>query len=349
MRHALVLAVLGLALACATPPAGGPTGPAASAPPAAEKLAVRTSAEGFRVPEEVGEFRLERLADLEPAEAGFLARYEGPNEQIDFFVYSARNLPREVSVANALWREYEHLKHDIDAAAPQRDWKIALAREEIMRAETADGDVDGVLATYQGETKDGEPIRSLGYLALLRTDFVKMRATQRGAVSAQTDAVDAARREFYAKLAPRAERTTLEFDSEFTVTSLDLDSMCSVFSEAVITTVLEQMLNQGVTLHTLERAVALIEAALSYGELVDKKCTEPTLRDLAATQQAGFLREYAWTAMRASFWPDPGDLRLEEFAAFRRKKLKSPFATHDFGVNLQFKELGALPPPSDTP
>lgn len=208
----------------------------------------------------------------------------------------------------------------------------------------------GILATYQGETKDGEPIRSFGYLALLRTDFVKMRATQHGAVSAQADhALDAARREFFAKLAPRAERSSLEFDGEITVTSLDPDSVCSVVGQAAITTVLEQMLNQGVTLHTLERAVALLEAALAYGELVDGKCTDPTLRDLAATQRAGFLREYAWIGMRASFWPDPGDLRLDEFEAFRRKKLKSPFATHDFGVNLQFKELGAVPAPSDTP
>lgn len=347
MRALASLAAVVFAIACQTP-----TGPLAPSAPA--KPAVRTSGEDYRLPERIGEFQLQRFSDFPEPEAGFLAKYIGPDraQLLDFFVYSARNLPAEISAADALWWEYEHTKHQLEASLPQRGWKVLLAREEILRVETKRGALDGVVARYQGEDRQNTPLVSLAFLALVGDDFVKMRATRVGAPDAAAERqLEDARRAFLAQIERRAPLAPIEYATIVSF-SVDAEAGCSLIAKLTLTSVIERLLAQGHTLHTLAREVALLEGALlgflEFGD-AGEPCEDVALKDLEAVRDAGFLREYVWKFRKPSFWPDPGDLRREEFEKFWRNELKQRRPV-EFGVNLQFKppdaeQAGAAPPP----
>ncbi len=315
---------------------------------------MRTSGEDYRVPEQVGEFRLQRFSDFPEPEAGFMAKYIGPDQAqlLDFFVHSARNLPAEISVEEALWWGYEDAKHQVEASMPLRGWKVSLAREEILRVETKRGTLDGVAARYQGDDRQNTPLVSLAFLALVGDDFVKMRATRVGAPDAAAERqLEDARRAFLAQIERRTPLAPIEYA---TIISFSVDTIagCSLIAKLTFTSVIERLLAEGHTLHTLAREVALLEGALvgflEFGD-AGEPCEVVALKDLEAVRNAGFLREYVWKFRKPSFWPDPGDLRREEFEKFWRNELKQRRPV-EFGVNLQFKppdaeQAGAAPPP----
>ncbi|HEU4427377.1 MAG TPA: hypothetical protein VFT98_01370 [Myxococcota bacterium] len=331
MSRSVPFALL-FALACRTPSTlpGGE---------AAEKPAVRTSSEDYRVPQQIGEFMLQRLADIEPAEAGFSARYRGPDEaeRLDFFVFSARNMPSEISVADMLWAQYEQTKREVEYAAQHAGWNANLTSEQISRAATPQGEFDGVLARFEGRAADGAPLRSLAFLALVGTDFVKMRATRIGTPSAASDAaLDEARTAFLAALALRQPRAKPKYATHVDVSSND-DAGCTFMVTVGYAAVLEQLLERGMFLHTLDRQVALLDGAVGIGEFAGgAECRNPALRHLIATREHGFLREYAWSFSRPSFWPDPGDLRLAEFEKFWEREGAGRAGVVSFGVRLEF-------------
>jgi hypothetical protein len=302
--------------------------------------AVQTNADAYQVPERIGELELARLSDLQPAGAGLMARYATPAVRVDFFVYSALNLPPEVSVANALWWEYEHLKHGVAEAARRDALEISLVREAAQRVATVDGEIDAVQATYELAARHGARAHSVAYLALLRTDFVKMRASWRPAPDEATaDLVEAAQREFYAKLTPRVPRAKLDLVQTLAV---DFNATCGFAGQAMVGIVLSDLLDRGHTLHTLERSVALAESFIAGEGFLSVRCTARSLQALAMAKRAGVLRESMWSTVRPSFWADPGDLQLETFEKLRRRKLKrAPKPQPDFGVTLRFRRPGA--------
>jgi len=285
---------------------------------------VRTSSAEYALPARVGSFDLARRSDIAEAEAGFGASYAGedPALRLDFYVFSALNLPRQVSVADALWAQYEQTKREVEYAAGQNEWKIALELEEVSRASTKWGEVDGIQASYQGTHPSGEPLQTRAFLTLLGTDFVKMRATRLGVPSAEVDAaIDTARREFLAELAlvvQRPERdlaVSIEHDPE-------RGGPCELALALLYALEIQRALERGEWLSTFEREARIRDAILA--KLADDAKTqglcEPSETgsgaELRAAHLAGFGPELLWTTQRASFWSEPPGLQLDEFREF---------------------------------
>jgi hypothetical protein len=332
MPRFAALLPLCLALACASP---------LGAPSAQRRAPVRTSFREYEVPPMLGEFDLAKRSDIAQAEAGFGANYASsdPALRLDFFVFSALNMPPDVSVADVLWAQYEQTKREVEYAANQNRWKLALASESALRLASKLGEIDGALATYQGTLENGERVTTRAFLALLGTDFVKMRATRAGEPSAETDAaIEAALREFVAELTLVATRPPRGYSIQIGIDARGVPSACVFAAKIAAGAVLEELLQRGMTLHTLERQVALLERAAGFVARGDAPCEDRALLDIAATQRAGFLREYAWTFARASYWRDPGDLRLAEFETFRKRELGRRGGLAHLGVGLQFAE-----------
>jgi hypothetical protein len=330
MRRTAALACAGLLLACETAPP-----PRANGPPPAP--AVRTSGDDYRLPERAGEFTLQRFSDFAEPEAGFMAKYVGPDsaQLLDFFVYSARNAPAELSAGDLLWWEYEQTKHQVEASLEPAGWRAKLASEEMLRLDTKRGTVDAVAATYQGEGR--RPLRSIALVALVGDDFVKMRATRVGAADEASErALADARRAFFAQLEPRAQPEEIRFETRIGV-SVESDPACAVVVLALYGAMLEQALASGHTLHTLERESGLLAGVAEFLEQREgEPCADPALRDLQAVRAAGFVREYVWQHSRPSYWPDPGDLRSDAFEAFWREQLEGRPPLPRGSVRLRF-------------
>ena len=70
-------------------------------------------------------------------------------------------------------------------------------------------------------------------------------------------------------------------------------------------------------------AFARGEVAALWEEMkrTDPKLTEDTLDSLVLVKRNGFMREYAWTYLKAPGWPMPNNLRLEAFNTWRQQNL----------------------------
>jgi hypothetical protein len=341
MQKALAIGVAAALLAC-TAPTGGPR---RTKPPA--RPAVRTSGEDYRVPERIGEFELERLSDYAEAELGFHASYRGAqlaNSKLDFFVYSARNLPSDLSMGDALWAIYEQTKREVELGNPRTGWGLALASESVKRTETPRGTVEGVLARYQGSTSESQAVQSFAYLAIVGTDLVKMRATHWGESSEGLEpALETAREDFLKRLEPRRKRPnpqTFTIDSQTDAQAIDPNNFrlpCRFLFETGYGAFLASLLGEGRFLYTLEREVEAREAALAL--VTQPKlaaCDEPLVADLAELHGAGFARELIWLTAKPPYAAAPADLRLDDFKTFHRDRLGGRALLRRVPVTVQF-------------
>lgn len=332
-KHWLLALPLALQFGCQ------PVAPRESAPSPIEQIDQRyqvpaTPMDAFRYPMKLDEWQILGATQYEHRYQGFSLHYgseRSPQVTSDILVYPVVR-PELLSLADLLDDHYKMLTSEFGAAAKAGQWD----RSEVLETSTfswkrQSGQLEGLHGVFR-LTSGGNSYLSHIYLTVRDGRFYQARITHPQASQTRADSIAE-------RLLSTVTPKLLPARTEPEIVVIVPREAAQAHTEQELSLNMAPWLGYGATqaaaisagryLDTFDRRLAASRAALEAWSDMSRQgiAGDAAIRQLAAAEEAGFLREYVWTTQSKPYWRPPADLRLGAFNRWQADQLGSALAS----------------------
>ncbi len=294
-----------------------------------------TPMDAFHYPTSLGELQILGATQYEYRYQGFALRYgieKAPWVSSDVLVYPVVR-PDMLSLTDLLDEHYKTLAQEFSSAAAAGNWESAEVLEtntfSWKRQSTSMEGLHGVFKLSSGANSYLSHI----YLTVRDGRFIQARITHPQGSPA--------------KVASIAERLLSAINAKNRPTPTEPEIVVVVPQEAAQTHTEQELaqtmapwmgygasqaeaIRAGRYLDTFDRRLAASRAALEAWSDMSRQGVngDAAIRQLAAAEEAGFLKEYVWSTQAKPYWQAPSDLRLDAFNQWQTEQFGNTLANN---------------------